>query len=114
MAVILMGFLANLLFGRKTDSTPDIPALIKDGALVIDVRSADEFSGGHIDGSINIPHNVISRDIASHAKDKTKPIIVYCHSGMRSAAAKKELEHTGYTRIINGGTLHHMQKILSK
>ena len=112
MAVIVMGFLANLLFGGRTDNAMDIPALIKSGALVIDVRSAGEFSGGHISGAINIPHNVIARDIATYSTDKTKPVIVYCHSGMRSAAAKKALEQSGYTQVINGGSLKQMRNRL--
>jgi rhodanese-related sulfurtransferase len=113
MAVIVMGFLVNFLFGGRTENAMDIPALIKSGALVIDVRSAGEFSGGHISGAINIPHNVVSRDIAHYSKDKTKPIIVYCHSGMRSASAKKSLEQSGYTQVINGGSLKQMRNCLA-
>jgi len=112
--VITMGFLANLLFGGSSDKGVDLPALIQDGALVIDVRSAGEFSGGHIDGAICIPHNVISRDIAKHEKNKSKQIIVYCHSGARSSAAKRSLEGVGYTHVINGGSLHRMRKLLGK
>ncbi len=109
-----MGFLANLLFGGGTVRTQNIPSLIKDGALVIDVRSAGEFSGGHIEGSINIPHTVIAKKIAQHETDKAKSIIVYCRSGARSSTAKKSLEDKGYTNIINGGGLGDMEKILKK
>ena len=112
--MITMGFLANLLFGGGANSDVDIPALIKAGAMVIDARSAGEFSGGHIEGAICIPHNVITEKIAQHEKDKGKTIIVYCHSGARSSAAKRSLEGAGYTHVINGGSLHHMRKILGK
>lgn len=115
LVVVLMGFLVNLLFGGGTKITSDIPALIKDGALVIDVRSAGEFSGGHIEGAINIPHTVISKEIALHEVDKTKVVIVvYCRSGARSSAAKKSLEGAGYTNVINGGGLRDMRKILAE
>ena len=112
LAVITMGLLANLLFSGSPDKNVDIPALIKNGALVIDVRTAGEFSGGHIGGAINIPHNVIADEIAKHKKNKANTVIVYCHSGARSAAAKRSLEGNGYTTVINGGSLHRMRKIL--
>lgn len=107
-----MGILANLLFGGSADKEADIPALIKAGALVVDVRTANEFSGGHIEGAINIPYDVIDRKLGDHAKDKL--IIVYCHSGARSASAKRALKQAGYTNVINGGSLHRMRKLLGK
>jgi phage shock protein E len=114
LVVLIMGFLANLLFGGGTSKTPDIPALIKEGAVVIDVRSAGEFSGGHIEGAINIPHTVIADKIAQHEIDKTKNIVVYCQSGARSSAAKKSLVSKGYTHVINGGGLGDMRKVLEE
>jgi rhodanese-related sulfurtransferase len=113
-AGVTMGLLANLLFGGSADKDADIPALIKGGALVVDVRSAGEFSGGHIEGAICIPHNVIAGKIAQHEEDKGKSIIVYCHSGARSAAAKRSLDRDGYTSVINGGSFHHMRKLLGQ
>ncbi len=114
LAAVLMGFLVNLLFGGGSRTPSDIPAMINDGALVIDVRSVGEFSEGHIDGAINIPHVMIAKEIALHEKDKAKVIIVYCASGARSAVAKKSLESAGYTNVINGGGLQDMRKILTK
>ena len=107
-----MSILANLLFGGSPDSDADIPAMIKAGALVVDVRTAQEFSGGHIEGAVNIPINVIDRRLGDHAKDK--PIIVYCHSGARSASAKRVLTQSGYTNVVNGGSLHRMRKHLGQ
>jgi len=112
--VVIMGILTNLLFGGGTDNKINIPALVKNGALVIDVRTTDEFSGGHIEGAIHIPYHVISQEIGKHEIDKAKPIIVYCKSGARSAAARKSLEHAGYTNVINGGSLHQMRKLLDQ
>lgn len=114
LLVITMGFLANFLFGGGTNRDVDIPALIKAGALVIDTRSASEFSGGHIEGAINIPHNVAARDILKHETNKARTIIVYCHSGARSSSAKRSLGGAGYTHVINGGGLNHMRKLLGK
>lgn len=107
-----MGLLLNLLFGGRADKDADIPALITNGAVVIDVRTANEFSGAHIEGSINIPYHVIIRDIAQHEKSKASAVIVYCHTGARSAAAKRSLVSIGYTNVINGGSLHRMHKLM--
>ena len=105
----IMGILSHLFFGSRANKDCDIPTLIDKGALVIDVRSADEFSGGHIEGAINIPHHVIARAISDHTTNKTQPIIVYCFSGGRSAAAKKSLNDMDYTTVENGGSLEQMR-----
>jgi len=109
-----MSFLGNLLFRGGADKGIDLPLLIRSGALVIDTRTAGEFSGGHIDGAINIPYDVIGNVIGKYETDKSKPIIVYCHSGARSAAARKALVHAGYTNVVNGGSLHHVQHALAQ
>ncbi|MBN2162679.1 MAG: rhodanese-like domain-containing protein [Pontiellaceae bacterium] len=107
-----MSLLGNLLFRGGADKGTDIPALIKDGALVIDTRTAGEYAGGHIEGAVNIPYDIIRNVICKHAKDKSKSIIVYCQSGSRSGMAKRALEQAGYTNVVNGGGLHHMQHAL--
>lgn len=109
--VVGMGILANILFGGGGQQA-DIPALVSGGALVIDVRTPGEFAGGHINGAVNIPYNVIDRQIGSLAKKKEQPIIVYCHSGARSGHAMKTLVKMGYTQVVNGGSLRRMQKSL--
>ncbi len=108
-----MSILANLLFGGA-DKDADIPALIKDGALVVDTRTAGEYAGGHIDGAINIPYNAIAEKIGAHANGNSRQIIVYCHSGARSGAAKRSLISAGYTDVVNGGSLHRMRKHIAE
>ncbi len=113
-AVVVMGLLGNLLFRGGADASIDIAELVKDGALIIDTRSADEFAGGHIDGAVNIPYDVIGNVIEKHEPNHARSIIVYCHSGARSAAARKSLMQAGYTHVVNGGGLHHMQRELGQ
>jgi len=88
------------LFGLG--SSVDYKALISDGAVIIDVRTKGEFAGGHIKGAINIPLDMIGNNI-SQFKDKEKPIITCCASGMRSASAKSILQSKGYKNVYNGG-----------
>ncbi|MEE9368201.1 MAG: rhodanese-like domain-containing protein [Pontiella sp.] len=111
--LVIMGIIANIFSKGRAHAveTPTIKELIRNGALVIDVRSGGEFSGGQIKGAINIPHDQISALIVQHETDKSRCIIVYCLSGMRSSAAKKTLEKLGYTNVVNGGTFKQMQNI---
>lgn len=80
----------------------DYAALVKQGAIILDVRSKGEYAGGHIKGSVNISLDTLSNNL-NKLKDKNKPIITCCASGMRSAAAKSMLKSNGYTEVHNGG-----------
>lgn len=76
--------------------------LIKNGATILDVRSKAEFASGHIKGSVNISVDTLRSNLVK-LKDKNKPIITCCASGMRSASAKSILAANGYTQVYNGG-----------
>ena len=78
--------------------------LIENEAIVIDVRTLDEYNTGHIKDSINIP----VENISSIEYDKDTVIIVYCASGMRSSNAAKTLIDLGYTNVYNldGGIIN--------
>lgn len=86
----------------------DYAKLVKQGAIILDVRSKGEYAGGHIKGSINISADQLSNNI-SKLKDKNKPIITCCASGMRSASAKSILKSNGYTQVHNGGGWRSLQ-----
>lgn len=79
----------------------DFSQLMKQGAIILDVRSNGEYQGGHIKGSINIPVDTLKSNLGKLKKDK--PIITCCASGMRSATAKSILKSSGYTEVYNGG-----------
>lgn len=76
-------------------------ALIEDGALVIDVRSPGEFSGGHVDGALNIVHTDIEALAAAIGPDRDRSVVLYCGSGRRSGLAIVDLEEVGYTALYN-------------
>jgi len=80
----------------------DYAELVKQGAIILDVRSKDEYTSGHIRGSVNIPVNRLT-DNLKKLKAKDKPIITCCASGMRSASAKGILKSNGYSNVHNGG-----------
>ena len=79
----------------------DYAELLKQGAIILDVRSKGEYLGGHIKGSINISVDILSSNLNKLKKDK--PIITCCASGMRSASAKSILKSNGFSEVYNGG-----------
>jgi phage shock protein E len=79
----------------------DFADLVKQGAIILDVRSKAEYAAGHIKGSINLPVDALANNLAK--LDKDKPIITCCASGMRSATAQSILESNGFTQVHNGG-----------
>ncbi len=85
--------------------------LIKNGAIILDVRSKAEYAGGHIKGSINISVDTLRNNLGK-LKDKDKPIITCCASGMRSASAKSILISNGFTQVHNGGSWYSLQNKL--
>ena len=85
------------------DSAAALHALAQPGAVLIDVRSADEFASGALPGAKLIPHGDIAARISEVAPDKHAPIVLYCRSGRRSSVAQDELQALGYTQVINAG-----------
>lgn len=79
----------------------------KQGALLLDVRSQGEFDSGHVEGATLIPVDELESRLAeietATGGDKTKPIVVYCRSGRRSATAKQTLLAAGYTQVSDLG-----------
>ena len=77
--------------------------IIKNGGVILDVRSPEEYIGGHIEGSINIPISDLSDRLSEIEKYKRSPIITCCASGMRSERGKSILQSNGFKEVYNGG-----------
>ncbi|PIP99141.1 MAG: rhodanese [Shewanella sp. CG18_big_fil_WC_8_21_14_2_50_42_11] len=73
------------------------------GVMLIDVRTAEEFAEGHIDGAMNIPFNNIVPELAKLNITKDTEIVLYCRSGNRSDMAQKSLVKQGYSNTYNAG-----------
>lgn len=69
----------------------------------IDVRTAEEFAGGHINGAYNITTEQLPEQIATLVPNKDAPINLYCRSGRRAENARKLLTDLGYTNVVNHG-----------
>lgn len=82
----------------------DAHRLVKEGAVLLDVRTPEEFASGHIDGAVNIPVQVLDSRMAE-LTDKKRPIVVYCRSGARSARAASALRAAGYASVHDIGPM---------
>lgn len=79
----------------------ELKQLQKEGAVIIDVRSPQEYREGHIDGAISIPEYDIKKEAEKRIINKNKDIVVYCSSGGRSKKAQKQLKKLGYNQVYN-------------
>lgn len=77
---------------------------IRDGFLLIDVRTVEEYEAGHIPTAHNIDHREIARAMVEG--DRTTPVILYCRTGRRSGIAARDLRRLGYHTIIDFGGIN--------
>ena len=105
-----MGFLSFL---QTKDINSGVRSFLStEGAMLLDVRTPEEYAEGHIEGSKNIPLQSIERT-ESVIKDKSTPIFVYCRSGARSARAANILKRMGYTNVEDiGGIMSYRGKVV--
>ncbi len=84
-------------------------AFLATGALartvLIDVRTPEEYAAGHLEGALNIDHQVIAQRVGMAGVGKEDEVQVYCRSGRRSAIAAQNLKSLGYTRVIDLGSM---------
>lgn len=86
--------------------------LLRRGALLVDVRSPDEFRQDSIPGATNIPWNTVRDRFPEFVADRNQPVLVHCLSGGRSAIAQRELKAIGYANIFNLGSLARAREIV--
>lgn len=100
-----MNFFQNI-FGKSTE----LKNFLDKGAVIVDVRSPQEFSAGHIKGSKNIPLGILQSKM-EEIKRFDKPIVTVCQSGMRSSSAKSFLQAKGL-EVMNGGSWFNVKKLV--
>lgn len=74
-----------------------------DSVIVLDVRTAQEYKEGHIEGALLLPNTEIASKASEILADKSATILVYCRSGNRSASAAQDLVDAGYTNVYDFG-----------
>ncbi|HHB78061.1 MAG TPA: rhodanese-like domain-containing protein [Saprospiraceae bacterium] len=102
-----MGFFSKL-FGGGGDS--GLEKALKEGAVIIDVRTKQEYMDGHIRGSFNIPLARIPKEV-KRLKAKKKPIVLCCRSGARAGSAQSVLKNAGIECYNGGGWVSLRKKV---
>jgi len=93
-------FFAN----RSGLSGTEARSLVTNGARLVDVRTAEEFASGHIEGAVNIPVQDLDRRMRE-LEPASQPLVVYCRSGMRSRRASQMLRDQGFTSVHDLGAM---------
>lgn len=117
-SLVLMPLLLMPMIASAADQDPAIAwDKIAAGAIVLDVRTPEEFAEGHLANAVNIPFEQVTEEFAKRVITKDAPVVLYCRSGRRSSIATEALVAAGYTQIYNGGgysTLVEAQKTTAK
>lgn len=101
--------LFSALFNQTGDAA--LVAALREGAFLVDVRSAAEYAQGSVRGAINIPVERVADHLGKFKGQKH--IVVFCRSGNRSAEAKRILEREGFQNVINGGSWQNVRHALA-
>jgi phage shock protein E len=113
--LIAIAVLAILLLLKRAGRISSKAAAehLRNGAVVIDVRSAGEFTAGHLPNSVNIPLSEIETVIARKVQGKEQVLLLHCQTGARSGEAKRKLHALGYANAFNLGSYTRAAQIVT-
>jgi phage shock protein E len=115
--LLIIGVVAAVFIGLKRTGLVSARAAreyLKNGALVIDVRTVGEFNSGHLPNAINIPLDEIETVLPNRVPDKNQVLLLHCQSGMRSGMAKGKLKTLDYTNVFNLGSFGRARSIVDR
>lgn len=113
LLIILAVLVVFFLVRRMSLISPEAARQsLRNGALVIDVRSPGEYGSGHLPGTVNVPLGELSARIGNIAPDKNRVILLHCLSGGRSGMAVGTLKSLGYSNAHNLGSYSRAERIL--
>jgi rhodanese-related sulfurtransferase len=105
IAVVALLVIGYFLFLRGGDvDGSKARRLVEGGALLVDVRTPEEFTAAHLPGAVNIPVQELDRRMGELGP-REKPVVLYCRSGSRSARAARMLEAAGYSTVHDLGAM---------
>jgi len=115
LLLIVVAFVMAFLAWQRSGlvSPADVRKHLAGGALVIDVRSPEEYRGSHLPSAINIPLGELPGRLPQRVKDRQQPLLVHCLSGARSAVARRQLIDLGYANVFNLGSLARAREVLN-
>jgi len=107
---IIVYLILTRVFGRVSEDRAR--ELLRRGALLLDVRTLEEFQSGHLRGAVNVPYQEVAQRIEALAPDKSAPVVVYCLSGGRSGIARSNLRRLGYSEAHNLGSFKRARQVV--
>ena len=113
--LLIIAILIVVIFLLKKNgriSPADAVAQLRNGALVIDVRSRGEYAAAHLPCAINIPLDELDSAVPRQVKDTNQPLLLHCQSGLRSGMAVTKLHGMGYRNVFNLGSLERAREII--
>ncbi|EDY80986.1 hypothetical protein VDG1235_603 [Verrucomicrobiia bacterium DG1235] len=112
--VLIVGVGLMLILRRRgLVKLEDAKEALKSGAVLIDVRTQQEYLGGNVPGAINIPLDRVVTSVSKTYPDKGTVLLCYCASGMRSGSAVRMLKDAGYSGARNVGSHLRATKLVS-
>lgn len=112
VVVVVAGFI--LLKKSGEISAQAALAHLRNGALVVDVRSRSEFNSSHLPEAVNVPLDEIETALPRRVPNKNQTVLLHCLSGTRSGVAKVKLKGTGYPNVFNLGSYGRAESILKQ
>lgn len=105
MAAVLLYELYSRTLEQAAISPQDVVRLMNDGATVLDVRPAADFSSGHLSNARHLPLEKLAEAAETLKRFKDRPVIVYCERGNTSVTAIKQLTAQGFSKLssLRGG-----------
>ena len=116
-SILIAGLVLAVILGLKRlglVSAATARKYLKEGALVVDVRSAQEFKARHLSMTMNIPLGELQTSLPRRVSDKNQVLLLHCLSGTRSGIARRALKAMGYANVFNLGSYGRAKSILNR
>ena len=110
VAILAGVFLLGAATGLPVDTAREY---LKKGALLVDVRTVEEFNARHLTNALNIPLAELKEKLPRRVPDKGQVLLLHCRSGRRSGIAEQQLRALGYTNSFNIGSYEQAEKIVN-
>lgn len=111
--IVGIAVVAILFMKRAASASPEVLRKhVQEGAVVIDVRSPEEFRSRHLPGVVNIPLNELRGRVPRQVPDQNKVLLLHCESGIRSLNGLRQLQRLGYKNVFNLGSYGRAKQIV--
>ncbi|HTB98273.1 MAG TPA: rhodanese-like domain-containing protein [Terracidiphilus sp.] len=112
--IALAGVLGFMFMRRSGQvSMKEASDYVRRGAMIIDVRTPEEYRAKHLSQSFNMPVDEVESLLPNKVRDKERIILVHCQSGLRSRKAKEQLTRIGYKNVYDMGSYERAFKIVT-